>query len=151
SGQLDPRASEWRNRDLSCAGRGGRRLVIAETYRANRPLDLIQQYPLVVAWALLGGASAVLRLIVIDRMPLNEAEAGYALSAWQWLCSPYAARFGSRPTVRGGQHGRSGSRSASLSRSGAQRCSPCSPRLYPRLSCSSAPRRGPKRRDGPAS
>ena len=51
--------------------------------RVQHPLDLIREHPLLVAWSLLAAAAGLLRLIVIDRVPLSSAEASYALPAWQ--------------------------------------------------------------------
>ncbi len=49
----------------------------------SHPLALVRSHPLIVLWVALGLGSALLRLIVLDRLPLNATEASYALPAWQ--------------------------------------------------------------------
>src|SRR5207249_217220 len=79
-----PRVPKWHDLHLSRPVRR-RRLVLmmAAELTGNRPLDVARSHPLVVAWSTLALAAAVLRLSVIDRAPLNEAESGYAVAAWQ--------------------------------------------------------------------
>jgi hypothetical protein len=60
-------------------------MIEADIDRAPGPLDLIREHRLIVVWTLLALASGLLRLIVINRLPLNEAEAAYAFPAWQAL------------------------------------------------------------------
>lgn len=54
-----------------------------ESPRTQPSVRLLQYHPVAAAWLLLALGSAVLRLIVIDRLPLSEVEARYAVPAWQ--------------------------------------------------------------------
>ena len=56
---------------------------MVDSPRSRQPLQLLHDHPVVVSWVLLALGSAVLRLFVIDRLPLSEGEARYALPAWQ--------------------------------------------------------------------
>ena len=56
---------------------------MVEATRPGHPIEVVRAHPVAVSWILLALGAALLRLIVLDRQPLSEAEARYALPAWQ--------------------------------------------------------------------
>jgi uncharacterized protein (TIGR03663 family) len=59
--------------------------MMADATRSGHPIDLLRAHAVAVTWIALGLGAALLRLIVLDRQPLSEAEARHAVSVWQAL------------------------------------------------------------------